>query len=59
LVPAADGQALAEAISYLLEHPKTASEYGQIARRVARDRFDVRQNIAQLEKLWGRQVALA
>ena len=57
LVPAADGQALAEAISYLLEHPKTASEYGQIAGRVARDRFDVRQSIAQLETLWGRQAA--
>ena len=55
LVPAADGQALAEGISYLLEHPKAASEYGQIAGRVARDRFDVRQRIARLETLWGRQ----
>ncbi len=56
LVPVADGKALAVAISYLLDHPKAASKYGQIARRVARDRFDVRQNIAQLEKLWGGQV---
>ncbi|MGA2027718.1 MAG: glycosyltransferase [Syntrophobacteraceae bacterium] len=59
LVPAADGQALAEAISDLLEHPEAASEYGQIAGRVARDRFDVRQSIARLETLWGRQAALA
>lgn len=52
LVPAADGKALAEAISHFLAHPEQASECGLAAARVARDRFDIQQSIAQLELLW-------
>ncbi len=55
LVPPGDSSTLAEAISYLFEHPETACEYGRTAGRVAGERFDVRQIITQLEPLWQKQ----
>jgi glycosyltransferase involved in cell wall biosynthesis len=54
LVPPGDSESLAAAISYLLEHPEAASEYGQTAGRVVRERFDIRKSIAQLQVLWGK-----
>ncbi len=54
LVPPGDSESLGVAISYLLEHPEVASEYGQTAGRVVRERFDIRKSIAQLQVLWGK-----
>lgn len=52
LVPPADSEALAEAISDLLDQPERAAEYGRAARRIVVERFDIRKSITQLEMLW-------
>jgi glycosyltransferase involved in cell wall biosynthesis len=52
LVPPGDSAALADAICYMLNDGKAAGEYGKRADRIAKERFDVRKSIAQLELLW-------
>lgn len=54
LVSSADADALSEAISFLLENPDLALEYGKKAQKVAKDHFDIRQTIAELERLWNK-----
>jgi L-malate glycosyltransferase len=53
LVPPGNAGALAEAIAFLLDHPETAAAYGRKARELVRERFNIRQSMAELEKLWG------
>ena len=52
LVPPGDAAALEDAILHLLECPEIAGEYGRKALAAVKDRFDIRQSISQLEKLW-------
>ncbi|MFH0843996.1 MAG: glycosyltransferase family 4 protein [Pseudomonadota bacterium] len=52
LIPSEDPDSLAEAISYLLEHVDLAARYGKKAYELVRDRFDIRQTVSQLERLW-------
>lgn len=52
LVPPADSEALAKAISDLSDQPEHAAEYGRAARRTAVECYDIRKSITQLEILW-------
>ncbi|MCX5900768.1 MAG: glycosyltransferase, partial [Proteobacteria bacterium] len=53
LVPPGNAGALAGAIAFLLDNPETAAAYGRQARELVRERFNIRQSMAELEKLWG------
>lgn len=52
LVPPRDPEKLAEAISFLLDHPKIAAEYGLNAYQDACQRFNIDETITQLIALW-------
>ncbi len=54
LVPPGNAAALAEAIVFLLEHPDVGHKYAQNAHELACTRFDIRQSIDELEKLWAK-----
>jgi len=52
LVPPGNPQKLAEAISFLLNHPQIAAEYGKNAYQDVCQRFNIDETIAQLIELW-------
>ena len=52
LVDPDDANALANAIAHLLEHPKTATEFGAAARRRARDDFDWQRSVDKYCELY-------
>lgn len=52
LVPPGDADALAEAVDRLLRAPAMARSMGDAARSIAREKFDIRATIVELEKLW-------
>lgn len=58
LIPMKDVEALADAITYMVEHPKKAFDYGQKARELAKSRYlgevIARELVAQCEKLDGK-----
>jgi glycosyltransferase involved in cell wall biosynthesis len=52
LVPPGNPEKLAEAISFLLDHPRIAAEYGENAYQDVYQRFNIDETIAQLIALW-------
>jgi glycosyltransferase involved in cell wall biosynthesis len=52
LVPPGNPEKLAEAISFLLDHPRIAAEYGKNAYQDVHQRFNIDETIAQLIALW-------
>ncbi|MCX8044732.1 MAG: glycosyltransferase [Desulfobacterota bacterium] len=53
LVRPADAAALAQAITVFIDNPQYARTCGEVARRVARERFDIKRTIAELLEVWG------
>lgn len=53
LVAPGDAHAMNEAILFLLENPDVARAYGHEARSVVTRSFDIRETMAELERLWG------
>jgi glycosyltransferase involved in cell wall biosynthesis len=51
LVPPGDAAALASALANLIDQPARARAMGQAARRHAEDLFDLRRNVAELQRL--------
>jgi len=58
LVPPGDAEALADAISFLLEHPGPARKYALKAHEAVQTKFDIRQTVKELEELWGKPASL-
>jgi glycogen(starch) synthase len=54
LVEPDDSRSLANAISFLLDHPEEASQMGQAARRRAREKFGWEQCVAAYDRLYQR-----
>lgn len=54
LVPFGNTEAFANRIYHLLENPKLARQMGQLAFKLARDRFNLSKNIGELEDLYDR-----
>ena len=52
LVPPGNPEKLAEAISFLLNHPQIAAEYGKNAYQDVYQRFNIDETITQLIALW-------
>ncbi|MFH0994380.1 MAG: glycosyltransferase family 4 protein [Pseudomonadota bacterium] len=52
LVPPANPEKLAEAIIFLLDHPRIAAEYGKKAYQDVRRKFNIDETITQLIALW-------
>ncbi len=52
LVPERNGEALAERMSYLIEHQELWSTMGQVGRALIEERFDARKECARLESLY-------
>jgi colanic acid/amylovoran biosynthesis glycosyltransferase len=52
LVPERDVQALAERMSYLIEHEESWAEMGRRGRALIEERFDARKECAKLESLY-------
>ncbi|MEW6075714.1 MAG: glycosyltransferase family 4 protein [Candidatus Omnitrophota bacterium] len=52
LFPASDPQALAEAILRLAQHKEIARTMGQVGRRRVGQYFDIRQHVAQIERVY-------
>jgi glycosyltransferase involved in cell wall biosynthesis len=52
LAPAGDAQALADCLERVLRDPSLAARLGAAARRHAEERFDVRQQVDRLLRLW-------
>jgi glycosyltransferase involved in cell wall biosynthesis len=52
LVPPGNPEKLAEAISFLLDHPRIATEYGENAYQDVYQRFNIDETVTQLIALW-------
>lgn len=52
LVPPGDVQELSRAIDFMLRHPDTARAFGRKARQIVREKYDIRQTVAELQALW-------